>query len=109
MSRFYRRLFAIVVFGTIITACTLSVQPLHKEDPYKSQGRVENVNCPPYFAPSFADEPDVPEFSKKELRNDTLFKRKLARYTEALQDYIDREHQQQRAAWRAYAKECHIL
>lgn len=91
-----------------VTACTLSIQPLRKPDP-TGHGRVENVNCPPYFAPSFAPTPDLPDFTDREMRNDTLFKKKLARYTEQLQDYIDREHETQRAAWRAYARECHIL
>lgn len=104
-------LFAVIVtLLTVlgITACTLSIQPLHKPDP-TGHGRVENVNCPPYFAPAFAASPDLPDFTERELRNDTLFKKKLARYTEELQDYIDHEHEVQRAAWRAYARECHIL
>lgn len=53
--------------------------------------------------------PRVPAFSSKERADDTLFKHKLATYTEQLQDYIETEHRKQREAWREYARQCHLL
>lgn len=101
------RLFPLAT-ACLLSACTMSISP-YKLDQPASTGHVESKECPAYFAPSFDPMPRVPAFSSKERADDTLFKHKLATYTEQLQDYIETEHRKQREAWREYARQCHLL
>lgn len=95
----------------LLVACTISLKPYTT-----NQGDADDdtptpkhyIACSPYVPPENEPMPALPTFSYRERANDTLFKRKLAAYTAALEAYIVREHKRELQAFRRYRHECHL-